>query len=205
MRIRQYSISSSPLWNATCISITLSIVQLPNEAGLSNKFLGVASNYLAKVCVDDRVQVGIRSSAATFHLPEDPSVPVVMFATGSGIAPMRGFTQHVEQAKSRRDVRTMVLDSWDSWRLFWPLAGRLRIHLVADTFKIELIYDKELIYEYFLVGAKFYTCGSPPVANALKESLISLVNIRHADWDDERLARKWGSIQKVRLATDVFA
>ncbi|KIJ52160.1 hypothetical protein M422DRAFT_243758 [Sphaerobolus stellatus SS14] len=164
MRIRQYPISSSPLWNATCISITLFIVQLPNEAGLSNKFLGVASNYLAKVCIDDRVQVGIRSSAATFHLPEDPSVPVVMFAAGSGIAPMRGFVQQrVEQAKSRRNVGKMVL---------------------------------------------FYGCRSSEqisFANALKESLISLVKIRHAGWDDERLARKWEFIQKERLATDVFA
>ncbi|KIJ52088.1 hypothetical protein M422DRAFT_26354, partial [Sphaerobolus stellatus SS14] len=93
MRIHQYSISSSPIRNATRVSITLSIVQLPNEAGLSNTFLGVASNYLAKVCTDDRVQVGIRSSAAIFHLPEDSSVPVVMFAAGSEIASMRGFIQ----------------------------------------------------------------------------------------------------------------
>ncbi|KIJ52140.1 hypothetical protein M422DRAFT_243734 [Sphaerobolus stellatus SS14] len=193
----------SPLWSATCISITLSIVQLANEAGLSNKFLGVASNYLAKVCTGDQVQVGIRSSAATFHLPEDPSVPVVMFATGSGIAPMRGFTQRVEQAKSGRNVGKMVLDVGHRNRIS---SGRLRIHLVADTFKSDrVLYDKELIYEYFLAGAKFYTSGSPPVANALKESLISLAKIRHSDWDDERPARKWEFTQKERLATDVFA
>ncbi|KIJ52121.1 hypothetical protein M422DRAFT_243715 [Sphaerobolus stellatus SS14] len=174
MRIRQYYISSSPLWNATRVSITLSIVQLPNEAGLSNKFLSVASNYLAKVCTGDRVQVGIRSSAATFHLPEDPSVPVVMFAAGSGIAPMRGFIQQqlgfleVKLAFSRK-----IEDSFGC-------------RYVQDR----VLYDKELIYEYFLAGAKFYTCGSPPVADALKESLISLVKIRYADWDDERLALK---------------
>ncbi|KIJ52131.1 hypothetical protein M422DRAFT_243725 [Sphaerobolus stellatus SS14] len=204
MRIRQYSISSSLLWNATRVSITLSIVQLANKAGLSKKFLGVASNYLAKVCTGYQVQVGIRTSTTTFHLPEDPSVPVVMFAAGSGIAPMRGFIQQrVEQAKSGRNVGKMVLfygcrssdqdflyveddlrngKNWDSRRLSWSLAGRLKIRLVVDMFKSDrVLYDKELIYEYFLAGAKFYTCGSPPVASALKESLISLAKIRHSD------------------------
>ncbi|KIJ52080.1 hypothetical protein M422DRAFT_243667 [Sphaerobolus stellatus SS14] len=199
MRIRQYSISSSPLWNGTCVSITLSIVQLPNEAGLSNKFLGVASNYLAKVCTGDRVQVGIRSSAATFHLPEDSSVPVGMFAAGSGIAPMRGFIQ-------QRDF-LYVEDDLKEWEELGFLEVKLAFRRkIEDSFGCRYVqdralYDKELIYEYFFAGAKFYTCGSPPVANALKESLISLVKFCHADWDDERLARKWGSIQKVRLIT----
>ncbi|KIJ52146.1 hypothetical protein M422DRAFT_157137, partial [Sphaerobolus stellatus SS14] len=63
-----------------------------------------------QVCTGNRVQVGIRTSAVTFHLPEDPSVPVVMFAAGSGIVPMRGFVQQrVEQAKSGRNVGKMVL------------------------------------------------------------------------------------------------
>ncbi|KIJ52052.1 hypothetical protein M422DRAFT_243633 [Sphaerobolus stellatus SS14] len=165
MRIRQYSISSSPFWNATRVSITLSIVQLPNEAGLSNKFLGVASNYLAKVCTGDQVQVGIRSSTATFYLPEDPSVLSSCLLLDPGLHPSV--------------VSSNVLNKPNPDAIY-----------VQDR----VLYDKELIYEYFLAGAKFYTCGSPPVANALKESLISLVKIRHADWDDERLARKWESI-----------
>ncbi|KIJ47581.1 hypothetical protein M422DRAFT_163710, partial [Sphaerobolus stellatus SS14] len=39
-----------------------------------------------------------------------PSTPIVMFAAGSGIAPMRGFIQQcVEQFKSGRSVGKMVL------------------------------------------------------------------------------------------------
>ena len=111
MRIRQYSISSSPLWNENRVSITISVVQLAiDKPALSNKFLGVSSNYLAKVHPGDPVNVGIRSSAATFHLPEDPSKPIVMFAAGSGIAPMRGFIQQrAYQASNGRNVGKMVL------------------------------------------------------------------------------------------------
>ncbi|KIJ52190.1 hypothetical protein M422DRAFT_243795 [Sphaerobolus stellatus SS14] len=228
MRIRQYSISSSPLWDATRVSLTLSIIDIPNKSnGLQNKFLGVAPNYLARVRPGDQVQVGIRNSAATFHLPEDPSVPVVMFAAGSGIAPMRGFIQQrVEQAKSGRNVGKMVLfygcRSSDQDFLYaeddlkeWQELGFLEVkpafsRKTEDSFgcryvQDRVLYDKELIYEYFLAGVKFYTCGSPPVANGLKETLIYLIKLHHADWDDERLARKWESIQKERLATDVFA
>jgi cytochrome P450/NADPH-cytochrome P450 reductase len=54
--------------------------------------------------------VGVRSSAAAFHLPADPSVPVVMFAAGSGIAPMRGFIQErAIQVASGRQVGKTIL------------------------------------------------------------------------------------------------
>jgi cytochrome P450/NADPH-cytochrome P450 reductase len=46
MRIRQYSISSSPLWNAMRITLTISVVQAPALAG-AEEFLGVGSCYLA--------------------------------------------------------------------------------------------------------------------------------------------------------------
>jgi cytochrome P450 / NADPH-cytochrome P450 reductase len=116
MRIRQYSISSSPLWNPEHITLTLSVVEMPSVSGRPGKFLGVASNYLANVRPGDRIHVGtcgitshplhpasvcilitflagVRGSSTAFHLPQDASVPVVMFAAGSGIAPMRGFIQ----------------------------------------------------------------------------------------------------------------
>lgn len=110
MRIRQYSISSSPLWNDRHVTITLSVVEIPARDGKPNKFLGVASNYLAKVRPGDLTYVGVRSSAGTFHLPVDPTTRVVMFAAGSGIAPMRGFIQErVLQAKSGRPMGKTVL------------------------------------------------------------------------------------------------
>ncbi|KIJ52228.1 hypothetical protein M422DRAFT_243833 [Sphaerobolus stellatus SS14] len=227
MRIRQYSISSSPLWNESRVSITLSVVELPHEAGLPHKFLGVASNYLAKVRPGDQVQVGIRSSAASFHLPEDPSIPVVMFAAGSGIAPMRGFIQQrAEQAKSGRNVGKMVLfygcraadqdflyaeDDLKEWQDLKFLEVKPAFSRKSEaSFGCKYVqdrawYDKELIIESFEAGAKFYTCGAPPVANGLKETLMNMIKVRHADWDDERLTRRWEAVQKDRLATDVFA
>jgi len=52
---------------------------------------------------------------------------------------------------------------------------------------------------------QFYTCGSPSVANGLKETILNLIKHRQPDWDDERIGLAWQRVQKDRLATDVFA
>ncbi|CUA67283.1 NADPH-ferrihemoprotein reductase [Rhizoctonia solani] len=103
MRLRQYSISSSPLWNPSRVTLTLAVVN-------HGQFLGVASNYLANLRKGDRVQMVVRPSAKSFHPPPDPSVPMVLFAAGSGMAPFRGFLQErAMQAQARRPVAKSVL------------------------------------------------------------------------------------------------
>jgi cytochrome P450 / NADPH-cytochrome P450 reductase len=93
MRVRQYSISSSPLWNPSHVTLTVSILNAPAVSGSGNQFLGVASNFLADLHPGDLVQMVVRPSAAAFSLPADPSVPMVLFCAGTGVAPMRGFIQ----------------------------------------------------------------------------------------------------------------
>lgn len=109
MRIRQYSISSSPLWNPQHVTLTISVLNAPAISGREETFMGVASNYIDNLKPGDKVQMAIRPSAA-FHLPTDPTIPVVMFCAGSGIAPMRGFIQErALQQKSGREVGKMLL------------------------------------------------------------------------------------------------
>ncbi|KAF7976157.1 hypothetical protein HWV62_7475 [Athelia sp. TMB] len=93
MRVRQYSISSSPLWSPQRVTLTISVVAGPALSGREDEFLGVGSNYLAQLRAGDRVQIAVRPSGAAFHPPADPTVPIVMFCAGSGFAPMRGFLQ----------------------------------------------------------------------------------------------------------------
>ena len=110
MRIRQYSISSSPLWNAEHVTLTVSVLDAPALANSENTFLGVASNYLAQLSPGDRILVSTRPSAAVFSLPSNPSVPMVMFCAGSGLAPMRGFIQErALQKEAGRDVGKVTL------------------------------------------------------------------------------------------------
>lgn len=129
MRVRQYSISSSPLWNSSTVSgtpycadsdikradrlsfflVTISVVA-PIISGRNEHFLGVSSNYLANLRPGDRVQMLIRQSNAAFHPPSDPMTPVVMFCAGSGLAPMRAFLQdRAAQKQSGRQVSPALL------------------------------------------------------------------------------------------------
>ena len=109
VRVRQYSISSSPLWNPQRVTITVSVVKAPALSGRDEDFMGVATTFLDGLRPGDKVQMAIRPSGA-FHLPLDPSVPVVMIAAGSGVAPMRGFIQErALQKEAGRDVGKMIL------------------------------------------------------------------------------------------------
>jgi len=109
MRVRQYSISSSPIWNPQRVTLTVSVIKAPALSGKGGEFMGVASTYLDGLQPGGKVQLAVRPSNA-FHLPTDPSVPVVMIAAGSGIAPMRGFIQErAMQKESGRDVGKMLL------------------------------------------------------------------------------------------------
>lgn len=93
MRMRQYSISSSPLWNAQHVTLTLSVLEEKALTGKERVFLGVASNYLSELVPGDRVHMSVRASAAAFHPPEDLEIPLIAYCAGSGLAPIRGFIQ----------------------------------------------------------------------------------------------------------------
>ncbi|KAI1787541.1 hypothetical protein LXA43DRAFT_1098174 [Ganoderma leucocontextum] len=98
MRVRQHSISSSPFHNAQRPTLSVSVVEAPALSGKT--FFGVASNILVGLRTEDVIQLAMRAASAAFHALEDPSrVPMVMFAAGSGLAPMRGFLQ--ERAEQR--------------------------------------------------------------------------------------------------------
>ncbi|KAF8716652.1 cytochrome P450, partial [Rhizoctonia solani] len=112
MRTREYSISSSPLWKPN--TLTLSYQEHKK---------GVSSGYLARQSPGDVIRFTWRvSSHAHFGLPERPDKdgnpvpaneaekPVVMFATGTGIAPFRSMIQdRWVRARQGEKVGKMIL------------------------------------------------------------------------------------------------
>ena len=75
MRIRQYSISSSPLADPTAVSITFSVI---DDLSSDRPHLGVTTNYLRHLKSGATIQVGVRKSHASFHLPLDNGTPLIM-------------------------------------------------------------------------------------------------------------------------------
>jgi cytochrome P450/NADPH-cytochrome P450 reductase len=110
MRIRQYSISSSDVWNPQRATLTVSVLNVPAAPGRKEEFLGVASNYLATLRKGDKVTLSVRTSSAAFQPPSDPKIPLVAFCAGTGLAPMRAFIQEraVQKASGREIGKTLL-------------------------------------------------------------------------------------------------
>ncbi|UYV71432.1 NOS1 [Cordylochernes scorpioides] len=84
---RFYSISSC---GASEIHATVAVVSYQTQDGKGPTHYGVCSSYLARVPVGSKL-VCFTRTAANFHLPADPKVPVILIGPGTGIAPFRSF------------------------------------------------------------------------------------------------------------------
>jgi cytochrome P450/NADPH-cytochrome P450 reductase len=110
MRVRQYSISSSPLSDPSECSITFSVLNAPALSGIPEpgsegpeEYLGVASNYLSELQPGERAHISVRPSNSGFKPPVDLQTPMIMACAGSGLAPFRGFVMdRAERIRGRR-------------------------------------------------------------------------------------------------------
>ena len=86
MKARQYCISSSPLWNPSCATVTFSTVQSPQKK--DNQYTaGTGSAYLSALGVGDEILIKIDECAENFRLPQPAdNVPIIMVAAGIGMA-----------------------------------------------------------------------------------------------------------------------
>jgi cytochrome P450/NADPH-cytochrome P450 reductase len=113
---RQYSISSSPLANVEFVatekgssqrltaSLTYDVHEEAAWSGADRQFHGVASTYLARQEPSARLRCFARATNANFHLPLDPTVPIIMVCAGTGLAPMRAFIQERATIKKARNA-----------------------------------------------------------------------------------------------------
>ncbi|KAH7098692.1 fatty acid hydroxylase [Auriculariales sp. MPI-PUGE-AT-0066] len=224
MRTRQYSISSSPTWNTEHVTLTLAILRASSLANSQEIFEGVGSTYLNGLRQGDLIQVAVRQSNAAFHLPPDPHTPVVMFASGSGIAPMRGFIQERAMQKAAgHDVGKMLLFFGcrdpasdflyrDSELAQWISEGIVEVrpafsrasHQSAGCKYVQdrIWHDRLDVKHAFDDGAKLFTCGSMKAAAGIRVVMIKIFDESGSDVHPPE--GTWAKIQNERYAVDVF-
>lgn len=92
LRLRYYSIASSPAVDPRVCALTVAVVEAPARTG-AGVYRGVASTYLARHPAGSIVDGYVRAPNLPFRPPADPATPIVMVGPGTGLAPFRGFLQ----------------------------------------------------------------------------------------------------------------
>ncbi|CAF1459790.1 unnamed protein product [Adineta ricciae] len=221
LRVRQYSISSTPLWNAEVVTLTIDILNTPALSGVG-QHIGVASNYLGNLKEGDRISCAVRTSNARFHPPEDTKIPMVLIAAGTGIAPFRGFIQErAAQLVCGRKVGPTVLyygcRSQDDNLYFdeldqWSKLGAVKLRIVFSRQTVsEKRYVQDLLWEdrdeiknLYCNGARFYTCGSArKVGASVKTCFVKIIqDVKQCD--EEEASKILEEISQDRYSVDVF-
>ncbi len=194
LRVRNYSISSSPLLDSQRLTITVGQVSGPARSG-HGTYRGVCSTHLLDLEPGDRMIAAVSSIDSGFRVPENPTVPIIMVGAGTGLAPFRGFVQHRQvQHDMGIDVGPALLlagcrrsdhdriygDEWDAWQaegmveVDWGFSrepGQPRQY-VQDRIRARADRIGELLEQ----GAAVYVCGdgsqmAPAVRTAIGEIL----------------------------------
>ncbi|KAF2179588.1 cytochrome P450 [Zopfia rhizophila CBS 207.26] len=226
LRPRTYSISSAPQWNPSHVTLTWSIVDAPSWSG-HGRFLGVASNHLSDLAPGAVVRVTVRRSNPAFHLPVDPeSYPIVMIASGSGLAPFRGFIQ--ERALQLRagkslapallffgcrgphdDLYRAELDGFEDSGVVHVMRAYSKATIEPDAGGCAYVQDRvwaerKDVADFWNRGASIFVCGGTRMSEAVKDTFIKIAYV-DAKHNDGKSPREWfDSLEPRRYVAEVF-
>lgn len=238
---RQYSISSSPLANVEFVqaadgstaqrltaTVTYDVHDEPAWSGHNRRFYGVASTYLARAEPGDKIRCFTRPTNTNFHLPTDPTTPLIMICAGSGIAPMRGFIQEratIKQARNAalgpailyfgcRDYQHdyMYAEELARWQADGIVTVRPCFSKSAPAGqKPQRVPDrmwderKELAELFGQRGAKIFLCGSASkLAKSTAKVVIRIFRDLHPEKTEEEALEWLERVKEDRFVSDVF-
>ena len=224
MRARQYSIASSPLVDPARCALTISVLSA-NAFGGDHLYQGVASTFLSGLSAGDTFAAAVRPSQSGFHLPEDPSLPIIMVAAGSGIAPFRGFIE--ERAALKKTgvpigpallffgVRDPDMDFlYRDFLEQQQAEGVIDLRMAFSQRRVDgMAYvqdgiwrDRAEIVDLFCAGGRVFVCGDgAQMAPAVRDTFVRIygdvmkVSRAEAESWAERIER-----EAIRYVADVF-
>ena len=230
LRLRRYSISSSPLADPGSCTLTFGVIDEESFQGDGKRFLGVASNYLSRLQEGDRIHVNVAQSHQSFHLPLDiAETPLIMVCAGTGIAPFRGFVQErALQIEAGRSLAPALLffgcqkpgqgDLHADEISAWAAMGAVDVRYAysrdkgssngAKYVQDRLWADRKDVQRFYDEGAKVFMCGSGRVADGMKVASVKM----YLQTCEERGIQKseieagewFDSLRNERFMSDVF-
>ncbi|KAM0557972.1 hypothetical protein ACHAPJ_005136 [Fusarium lateritium] len=231
MRVRQYSISSSPFADPSRLTLTYSLLDAPSLSG-QGRHVGVATNFLSQLSPNEKLHVSVRASNGAFHLPSDPeNTPIICVAAGTGLAPFRGFIQEraAMLAAGRKlapalfffgcrnpEVDDLYAEEFERWEKMGAVDVRRAYSRATEKsqgckyVQDRIYHDRADTFRLWDQGAKVYICGSREIGKAVEDVCVRLAMERSKEKQegagvDEEKARAWfEKSRNERFATDVF-
>jgi cytochrome P450/NADPH-cytochrome P450 reductase len=224
LRVRYYSISSSPLEDGQNPSITVSVVEGPARSG-QGTYHGICSNYLAHHGPESVVEGFIRSPHMAFRPPADPQKPIIMIGPGTGIAPFRGFLQDraAEQAKGKQLGKALLffgcrhpdqdflykdeLEAYAAQGVVTLYVAFSRLESCPKTYvQDEIRQHAEEVWELLQHDAMIYVCGDGgKMEPAVRQALIDIYQ-QHAGVSPQAAEQWLASLREnQRYLADVWA
>jgi cytochrome P450/NADPH-cytochrome P450 reductase len=224
MRVRQYSISSSPRVDAAICSLTVAVIDAPALSGIG-QFWGTCSSYLARLKPGDPIAVAVRTPNVPFHPPASNATPAVMICAGTGLAPFRGFvTERALRAQGGEpsgptllffgcdhpDVDFLYreeLEGWERQGLVRLLPAFYRQPDGDITFVQHRLWkDRDQVRDLFRKGAIVFLCGDGQrMAPAVRQTLADIYKETVSCSDEEASAWLSEMERTGRYVPDVFA
>jgi cytochrome P450/NADPH-cytochrome P450 reductase len=238
---RQYSISSSPIANVEFIqtpegstsqrltaSLTYDVHDEAAWSGDNRRFYGVASTYLSRQEPGEKIRCFPRPTNINFHLPTDPTVPIIMVCAGSGLAPMRGFIQERATIKNARNAKVGPAILYFGCRHFekdfiysnelkqWEADGVVSVRgcfskVAPEGQKAQRVPDrmwddrKQLAELFGQGGAKVFICGSASkLAKSTAEMCMKIYRDTFPDKTEEDALAWLEKVREDRYVSDVF-
>ncbi|KAF0318362.1 NADP/FAD dependent oxidoreductase [Colletotrichum asianum] len=217
MQPRLYSISSSRITSPRHVSLTVSVKPSQLASKLGVIIAGLASTYLSRLqpnrpgppetALINMFQVHAQIRGSSFKLPKLLSVPLVMVAAGTGVAPFRAFVQErARLASVGKEIGTMVLFFGcqnESDYLFKDelaelmdgvLAGKLEVITAFSRVNSQKTYVQHRLQErsqdlgrlLLDEDAAFYICGAANMAKAVGNVVRETVKVTR-EWEDDEV------------------
>ena len=214
---RLYSISSSPKVHSDRVTLTVETVRY--EAGKRQR-RGVASTFFAdRLTAGETFRVYVQK-AEHFHLPDDPSVPVIMVGPGTGVAPFRAFLYERMATKApgrnwlffghqQRDFDFFYEDEFSGMKASNVLT-RLSLAWSRDNDEKFYVQDRMLqvgreLWSWIADGAYLYVCGDAQrMAKDVERAVIDIVAAHGARSTNEAVHFVAEMKKSGRYRTDVY-
>lgn len=229
LRVRQYSISSSPLRDPQVATLTVAHVHGQARSGLGT-YQGVASTFLANSRPGTQVPVLVQPSPAAFAPPMDLSTPMIMVCAGSGIAPFRAFLEDRALRSTKEGIRPgpallffgcrepgtdqLHVGELQSWQEEGIVDVRTTFSRAPEEgpegplryVQDRVWADREDVVKLWCEGATIFVCGDGEKMAPAVRTVIERIYAHHAEKSADDAERWLAEMehQQHRYVTDIF-